>query len=61
MIRLKIKEIKDGYDVRATYKNFDLGEICALVSDLINRLEVDFGIDREDVPKLITDFEKSYK
>lgn len=61
MIRLKIKEIKGGYDVRATYKNFDLGEICALVSDLINRLEVDFGIDREDVPKLITDFEKSYK
>lgn len=61
MIKLKIKEIRDGYDIRATYKDYDLGEVCALISDLYDRLEMDFGIERKDITALISEFSECYK
>ena len=61
MIKLKVKEIKGGYDVRAKYKNDDIGEVLALISDLYSRLEEGFGVPKKEIPTLVNEFERSFQ
>ena len=59
MLRVKVKETKEYYNVKVVGKKYDLLQYVAIINTLLDNIKEDFGVDKVELFNLVNDFKNN--